>query len=312
VDFAKSIKKYCPKAWVFNLTNPMTVLTQVLCEQGCKAVGLCHELYGLWGWLRERYHCGWEDICLDVAGLNHFGFILSARYKDRDCFEHFKKLAADPLNHMLKPNVNLTHAETHGVFVFMCEYFRRTGFQLYPGDRHTSEFFSNVLTKETGYGKVYNIKLTTIKDRYRWLSKARKHTWDLTMHPETIGLEPSREAMSSLIVSLLTGKPIVEVVNLPNVGQIENLPRGVVVETMATVTTNKISPHAVGALPDEMAVLLTPHAIRFNMTIRAGLTGDRQLALQALGSDPLVRDWSTAGELLDKMIKANKKFLPQF
>jgi len=312
MDFAKSIKKHCPKAWVFNLTNPMTVLTQVLCEQGCKTIGLCHELYGLWGWLREQYKCGWEDICLSVGGLNHFAFILSARYRDRDCFEAFKRLAADPLNHMLKPKVNLTHAETHGVFVFMCEFFRRTGFQLYPGDRHTSEFVPNVLTKETGYGKAYNIKLTYIKDRYRWLSRAKKNTYDLTKNPSKISLEPSREAMSSLVVSLSTGKPVVEVVNLPNEGQIDNLPRGVVVETMGTITADKVSPHTVGALPDELTVLLTPHAIRTRIIIRAALTGDRRLAQEAMASDPLVGEWDTAGELLDKLIKANKKYLPQF
>jgi alpha-galactosidase/6-phospho-beta-glucosidase family protein len=312
VGFARSIKKHCPKAWVLNLTNPMTVLTQVLCEHGCKTVGLCHELYGMWGWLRDKYQCNWEDICLDVAGLNHFAFILSARYKNRDCFAAFRKLAADPLNKILKPNVNLTHAETHGVFVFLGEFFSRTGFMLYPGDRHTSEFFSNVLTKETGYGKRYNIKLTYIKDRYKWLNKAKKHVWDLTKNPSKISLEPSREAMSGLMVSLATGKPLVEVVNLPNTGQIDNLPRGVVVETMATITADKISPHTVGRLPDELAVLLTPHAIRANMTIRAALTGDRRLARQVMASDPLVRDWNTAGEMLDKLIKANKKYLPQF
>ena len=312
VGFAKSITKHCPKAWVFNLTNPMTVLTQVLCEHGCKTVGLCHELYGLWGWLRGKCKCEWDDVCLEVAGLNHFAFILSARYRHRDCFGLFRKLAADPLNHMLRPNLNLTHAETHGVFVFMCEFFRRTGFMLYPGDRHTSEFVPNVLTRETGYGKAYNIKLTRIKDRYRWLNDSKKRTWDLTRHPEKISLEPSREAVSALMVSLTTGKPVVEVVNLPNAGQIQNLPLGVVVETMATVTADRISPHTVGPLPDELAVLLTPHAIRVNMTIRAALTGDRDLAQQVMAADPLVRDWSTAGELLDKLIKADKKHLPQF
>jgi alpha-galactosidase len=312
VGFAKSIKKHCPKAWVLNITNPMTVLTQVLCEHGCKTIGLCHELYALWGLLRDQYKCGWDEVCLDVAGLNHFGFILAARHKNRNCFEIFKKLAGDRKNKMLKANVNLTHAETHGHHVFKFEYFRRTGFMLYPGDRHTSEFFSNVLTKDTGYGKAYHIKLTYIKDRYKWLNDSKKRVWDWTKNPSKIGLEPSREAMSSLMVSLATGKPLVEVVNLPNVGQIENLPRGVVVETMGTITADKVSPHTVGTLPDELAVLLTHHATRANLTIRAALTGDRRLAQQVMASDPLVRDWNTAGEMLDKLIKANKKYLPQF
>jgi len=312
LDFAKSIKKHCPKAWVLNITNPMTVLTQVLCQQGCKTIGLCHELYALWGMLRDHYKAAWDDINLQVAGLNHFGFILSAHHRGRNGFEVFRKMAADPKFQVPKGKVDLTHAETHGHHVFKSEYFRRTGHMLYPGDRHTSEFFSNVLTKNTQYGKIFNIKLTYIKDRYTWLNNAKKHTWDLTKHPEKIGLEPSREAMSSLIVSLATGKPIVEVVNLPNVGQIENLPRGVVVETMATFHADSVTPHTVGTLPDHLATVLTPHANRDNMVIDAAVRGDRKLAAEAMALDPLVREWNTAGELLDKLLKANKKFLPQF
>lgn len=312
MGFAASIKKYCPKAWVLNITNPMTVLTQVLCQQGCKTIGLCHELYALWGLLRDKLACPWDEIALQVAGLNHFGFLLSATHKDRDLFGLFKKMAADSKTKMVKANVDLTHGDTHGFHVFKFEYFRRTGWMMYPGDRHTSEFFSNVLTKESGYGKAYQIKLTTIKDRYKWLNDAKKHVKKLTADPSRISLEPSREAMSSLIVALQGGKPLVEVVNLPNTGQIENLPRGVVVETMGTVAANQVSAHTVGPLPDNLATLLTHHATRFNVVIEAALKGDRRLAHEAMASDPLVRDWNTAGQMLDKLLKANRKYLPQF
>jgi len=312
LDFAASIKKHCPNAWVLNITNPMTVLTQVLCRQGCKTIGLCHELYALWGLLRDHYQCSWDELSLQVAGLNHFGFILSAGYKNRDAFQAFKKMAGDSKTRMLKASVNLTHAETHGHHVFKFEYFRRTGFLPYPGNRHSSEFFSNVLTKETGYGAAYHIRLTKIKDRYKWLNDAKKHVLAMTAKPEKIDLTPSREAMSSLMVSLMTGKPLVEVVTLPNVGQIENLPRGVVVETMGTVMADKVVPHTVGTIPDELATMMNHHATRFNMVIQAAMTGDRRLAMQAMASDPLVREWNTAGEMLDKLLKANKKYLPQF
>jgi len=312
IDFAASIKKHCPNAWVLNITNPMTVLTQVLCREGCKTIGLCHELYALWGLLAEQFKCEWKDVCFEVAGLNHFAFILSARHKNRDGFQIFNKLAKDPKHKMLKANVNLTHAETHGNHVFKFEYFRRTGLMMYPGDRHTSEFFSNVLTKETRYGAAFAVKLTKIKDRYKWLGQAKKQVWKYTNDPSLVDLKPSREAMSSLMVSLLSGKPIVDVVNLPNIGQIENLPRGVVVETMGTITADKVVPHTVGRLPDEMAMLLNHHAARLNVVIEAARKGDRRLALEAMSTDPLVRDWNTAGELLDKLLHANRKYLPQF
>jgi alpha-galactosidase/6-phospho-beta-glucosidase family protein len=187
IDFAVSIKKHCPNAWILNITNPMTVLTQVLCQEGCKTIGLCHELYAMWGLLVEQFKCTWKEVSLEVAGLNHFAFILSAKNKNRDGFLLFRKLAKDPKSKMLKATVDLTHSETHGDHVFKFEFFRRTGLMMYPGDRHISEFFSNVLTKESQYGAAYAIKLTKINERYKWLKLAKKKVWEYSKnHPKLI------------------------------------------------------------------------------------------------------------------------------
>lgn len=313
VDFAKSIKTHCPEAWVINITNPLTVLTQTLSDAGCKTIGLCHELYALWGLLKEHYSCDWDDIDLSVAGLNHFAFILSAKYKGTDCFsDAFEKWVSDPNNQLLKADVDLTHEETHGHHLFKFEYFRRTGKMLYPGDRHISEFFSNVLTEQTGYGAMYGVKLTKIEDRFHWLDKAKEKTKGWTDDPGSVELKPSREALSSILVSLQSGKPLVEVMNLPNNGQIENLPQGLVVETMGTVTKDKVEAHHVGTLEDSIACLMNHHAVRNKVTTQAALTGDRTLALEAISSDPLVKEWSTADKMLDELIEANKQYLPQF
>ncbi len=312
IDLAKDFQKYCPNAWILNITNPMTVLTQVLAEQGCKVIGLCHELYALWGLLKEHFNCDWEDINLSVAGLNHFAFILSAYYKDIDCFDVFKEWANDPKQKPLPADVDLTHKETHGGHIFKFEFFRRTGRMMYPGDRHTSEFFHNVLTKHTNYGAKYGIKLTKIEDRFNSLEKSKQRVKEWIENPETIELKPSREAVSSIISAMITSTPLIEVVNLPNVGQIENLPRGVVVETMATISSGNLTPHTAGPLPDDILTLIHHHAVRFNMIIESARKGDKKLALEALASDPMVNNWDTAEKLLDELLLANKQYLPQF
>ena len=48
------------------------------------------------------------------------------------------------------------------------------------------------------------------------------------------------------------------------------------------------------------------------MTVEAGLTGDIDIALQALASHPLVPDIITARELLDRVLKTFSSLLPQF
>ncbi len=315
VDLAKSFVKHCPDAWILNITNPMTVLTNTLALQGCRRViGLCHELSALWTRLTDHFKCDWHDISMRVAGLNHFAFILDATYQGQSIMSQFDTWASEPDNQVQGGKIDLTHQESLSLewHKFKYDFYRKTGRMLYPGDRHITEFFSNVITKQSGYGAAFGIKLTTIAHRQEWFDKARKDTLKWTAKPETIPLKISREAISAIVACLCSSRTVVDVVNLPNVGQIDNLPRGTVVETMATIGNGMVEPHAVGALPDDLAMMLSHHAHRFNLTLQAALKGDRKLALEAMLTDPLVGDCQTAGKLLDQLLSANRKLLPQF
>src|SRR5215813_1980130 len=46
---AQQMQAHCPDAWLLNLTNPLTVLTRTvnLTAPRVKAMGLCHELFGV-------------------------------------------------------------------------------------------------------------------------------------------------------------------------------------------------------------------------------------------------------------------------
>ena len=100
--------------------------------------------------------------------------------------------------------------------------------------------------------------------------------------------------------------------NVPNTGQIDNLPREAVVETLAEVGATGVNPIGVGALPPGVLGTLHPHAVNQEMLVDAALTGDRQLALQALMGDPLVSDFRAAPKLLDELLEAHAELLPQF
>jgi alpha-galactosidase/6-phospho-beta-glucosidase family protein len=45
---------------------------------------------------------------------------------------------------------------------------------------------------------------------------------------------------------------------------------------------------------------------------QAALNGDRQLALQAMVNDPLVGNLKIAQALLDELLEAHARYLPQF
>jgi alpha-galactosidase len=85
-----------------------------------------------------------------------------------------------------------------------------------------------------------------------------------------------------------------------------------VVEVPAVVGADRITGVAIGPLPPAIASVLTARAEQQELTVRAALTGDRQLALQALALDPLVPDPTTAEAVLDDAVRAHAPLLDRF
>src|SRR3954447_13947294 len=55
-NIARAMQRNCPDAWMLNLTNPLTVLTRVVTmTTRIKAMGLCHELFGVRGGLMRLF-----------------------------------------------------------------------------------------------------------------------------------------------------------------------------------------------------------------------------------------------------------------
>ena len=100
-------------------------------------------------------------------------------------------------------------------------------------------------------------------------------------------------------------------VNLPNLGQIPNLPQNVVVETPGLVNGAGIQASQ-GALPEALAELCRREAVVTQLCVDAAVKGDRQTALQCLLLDPVVTDLDVARQILDDYLVIYRDYLPQF
>ena len=100
--------------------------------------------------------------------------------------------------------------------------------------------------------------------------------------------------------------------NLPNAGQIANLPLNAIVETPVQVSGRGIQPVHVGALPEPIAELCRRELLVAQLGIDAAVEGDRQKALQCLLLDPVITDIETAKAVLDDYLISYKQHLPQF
>lgn len=328
VDIGRHMEKQCPGAWMLNYTNPLSTLSRALTrETGIPTIGLCHELYGAVGWLTKLFGLkDRRDFDVVAAGVNHCIWILRLTIKEtgEDALELLRQYLKDPKGFVRKRSRMaktkkrakevLAFAETHGgTNLVKSALFEAYGALPAGGDRHVAEFFPFFLTEEADAGREWGVHLTTVEERRtRRRPAALQNCKDLLSGTKPIDLKRSGETVSLIINALEGGEPFLDVMNLPNDGQISNLPLDACVETMAITDSTGARGLTVGDLPLGVLNQVMRHVLNQELTVEAALTGDRDLVLQALLNDPLVHNLEDAEKMTDELLEANRKWLPQF
>jgi alpha-galactosidase/6-phospho-beta-glucosidase family protein len=314
VEIARTIERVCPDAWLLNLTNPMTTLTRAVAKTtGLKVIGLCHELFGVRATMKEMFAASNDDMQMRVAGVNHLIWLLDLKIKGQDGFRMIREYLAGgrqiPVRTSGAAGPFPSFRDHWQVKLALFEIF---GYLPAAGDRHVAEFFPYFLTDEHHAGADYGVLLTEIDHRYQVARNAQAsvRAWIESADPPPI--KRSEEEVVDIIAAVANGRSLHTIVNLPNRGQIDNLPREAVVETMGMVGPNGAYGVSVGALPPGVLNTVHPHVLNQELIVDAALAGDRKLALQALINDPLVRDFRTAPQMLDELLLAQAEYLPQF
>lgn len=315
-QMSKNIEKYSPNAVVLNYTNPLSVLTNVFYKTTkLKTVGLCHGLFEVYDILIKIFDlAGEEEINVNFGGINHFFWLLDMKIRGEDGYELLKrKMNGRHFYELIKE----IHTDSAGfssnkyVCSELLEYF---GYLPYVGDRHISEFIPNYLTGVESKLEKYKLKRTFIEERRADKQRGREKLDAYIKGESKIEDKRSRETAADIISSFVNGKEFIDVVNLPNIGQISNLPLGSIVETLGVINSRGFTPLSVGNLPDQILNLVLPHARNQDMIIEAGLEGNLEKAFSALYNDPLCAHltYPEIKEMGMKLLKAHSEFLPQF
>lgn len=321
--FAQKIAELCPKAWIINYTNPMTICTRTITRvcPDLKVFGCCHEVFGtqeLLADLAAQYlgvpRPSRREIEVNVLGINHFTWLDRAIYREHDLLALLKRHIAQPgvMRPYTKDEVlswNNYFACAHQV---KFELFRRYGLLGAAGDRHLAEFVPGFLAdEETVYR--WGFSLTPISYRYKRWAEAPARTLALLSGQEPFILRHSSEEGVEQMCALLGLGDMMTNCNLPNIGQIANLPLGAVVETNAYFSRDSVRPLAAGALPQGVLNLVETHVHNQEMIVEAALTRDKDLAFQAVFNDPLTRlPIDKAWAMFQAMLEATKDYLPGF
>ena len=311
VEFAEAIKQYCPKAWVINYTNPMSLCVKTLYEvfPEIKAFGCCHEVFGTQKVLAgiAKKELGIEEIDrreihVNVLGINHFTWFDYASYKGYDLFpiyrkyieEHFEEGYNDPDRNWMNSSFNCAHR-------VKMDLFRRYGLIAAAGDRHLVEFMpGDEYLKDPETVKSWKFGLTTVQWRKDDLQKRLERSRKLVSGEEEIDLKPTGEEGILLIKALCGLDRVISNVNIPNRGhQIANLPETAVVETNAVFERDAIRPVVAGSLPENVRQLILPHVENHERIMKVVLGGNRDvdLIVEAFLHDPLVKGRASEEEV---------------
>ncbi len=332
MQIARDMEQACPEAWFVNFTNPMVRICDAVNRHSkIKAVGLCHQIFagytmvgvalakdlgievpeGLTGMhaaidQHPFQHRVREQIVplvdIRAAGLNHFSWMLSVhdRRTGEDLYPLFRKrfFELDPSFEPL----------TRDVF---------SAFDLFPipGDTHLCEYLPWVSDAQNKPWDKYNIRL------YDWDMMAALRDYELDRLNDMANgsatieglLDTDSEGALEMIENVAGATTHYHLAaNLPNVGQIDNLPLGATVETPVIVNGGGIQPVHMGAMPEPIAALLRRETTAAQLCVDSAVEGSREKALQCLLLDPVITDIGTARKILDDYLSSYKEYLPQY
>lgn len=299
--FAREIMARCPEAWVVNYTNPLAVSVLALhaAAPGIKALGCCHEVAHVRDLLAAGAYAGGgaagrgaadpRSLRLNVLGVNHFAWIDAARSGGADLLEEARRRAreggppppyrpeevdawADPFRSGDRLKLSL-----------LAEY----GLLPAAGDRHLAEFLPGICTS-VGRLKAWGIAPTKASFRIARREAMNAEAAAIAEGRKTPVLAPSGEEGVAIMRGLLGLGDFLACADLPNVGQVANLPAGCVVETMVLFSEDAATPLSAGSLPAPVLSLVRPHAEAQAAVAEAALAGDRGAAFPAFHSDPSV------------------------
>ena len=322
-EIANYVKEYCPNAWVINYTNPMTLCVKALymAFPEIKAFGCCHEVFGtqrLLTWVVEEFlgkKATREEIKVNPVAVNHFTWLTSASYYGIDLFPYYKKYCekyADGLP--AKPDNNWMNNSFACAGKVTFDLFNRFGYISAAGDRHLAEFCQGKWYLESPERvKEMKFGLTPVSWRKEDLKKRLERSRRLVSGEEEVAIWKTGEEGVNQMRALLGLSDLVTNVNIPNVGQIPNLPLGAVVETNAVFTSNSLRPVMAGNIPNSIYPLVSKICTEQESVAEAIFNRDIEAIFSAFASDPLVTcNLTDARKLFDEMVENTKAYLTDY
>lgn len=306
LDIVRDMKELCPDAWLINFTNPSGMITEAVIRRGNfeKCIGLCNGPITVMK--EEPLMLGGKqsDYSWRFAGLNHFHY---HRVWDRNGKEVTAQILA-------KMAVNDT---TNMANVHDEEYLhdQLSAMNCIPFSYHRYYYmYEEMLERQLADYRSHTTRAESVRAVEEQLFELYKDP-ELHEMPELLkkrGGAWYSDAACETISNIYNDTGRLMVVNTVNNGAIECLDRQSIVEVSSLIHANGAVPLVYGEFDASERGWLQVMKAMEECVIEAAVSGDYGKLLKAFQINPLIRHGAKAKQMMDEMLIANEKYLPQF
>lgn len=317
VDIARDVADLAPDALFFNYGNPMAPICRGIRKAtGANVTGLCHGVVGVARYLARKLGVQPGQLQYTAAGINHLTWFTSVRSEGQDRMADLRAIAAakaaDPLR-QATPNDDPFHTPDDDPFSWRLMHI----FGAFPAvlDRHVTEFFPQFFRDGSYWGCRLGVDTFhfegTIAEGDETFAAMRATAYDpAPLDPESIVRgEGEHEQVMDIIDSIRCDRSLIFSANLPNTGQVTNLPAQAIVESPCVASAEGLRPVALGALPSGIAGTLATRYQWVETIVEAALERSRDKFVQALILDGAVSSVDQAVALADELLAVQADYL---
>ncbi|MBM7585623.1 6-phospho-beta-glucosidase [Bacillus pakistanensis] len=307
LDIADEMNQLCPDAWLINFTNPAGMVTEALLRYGRhdKVIGVCNLPVNIRMTIAKLLNVEEERVHIDFAGLNHMVYGIDVFVDGVSVLDHVLELMSCPEKQMSMRNI--------APLPWDADFIRSLGVIPCPYHRYYYKK-DEILEKEL---EEYETGVT----RAEVVQKLEGELFELYKDEELKVKPPQLEqrggayysdAACNLMSSIFNDRGDIQTLNVRNDSAIKDLPSESAVEVNCVVTKSGPKPITVGHLPVAINGLIQQIKSFERIAAEAAVTGSYEKALLAMTINPLITSDIKAKSLLNDMLEAHKKYLPQF
>jgi len=321
VAIAEDVLDLAPEALFFNYGNPMAPVCRAIRKAtGAEVIGLCHGVFGVGKYLARELGVDFSRLRYTAVGMNHLTWFLEVRVDGKD--------ASPQLAEIAQKKLALLEAYRKGELGkdFAVESLQPFSWQLYelfgaiPSalDAHVCEFFPQFFAQGDYYGKRLGVDVFNFEELIARGDRAYEEMRERAFSSEPLPGEffqrfsGEHERVVAIIRSIRQDKGEIFSANLPNRGQVPNLPAEAIIESPAVADAGGMRPIAQPPLPPGIVGTLATRLAWVETVVDAALEGSREKFVQALVLDGCVSSIDVAEKLADELLEAQAEYLPQF